>query len=162
MKTMKRKTIITWASALLITAVFASCSKETFDQDNSDPTYSTRASASGSQQVPATTTSGSGSLNGVYNARTNNWEYEISWFGLSGAATAVQVMGPASAGANGQLQVALAITINGSSGNANGSVTLTEEQQAYLLSNQLYFSVLTTANVMGEIRGQIISTQVNE
>lgn len=163
MKTTLRKQLLPLlAAGLSFLFMFSACDKDTFENNNQDPTYSTTGNANGSQQTPPVTTSATGNMTGAYNARTNVWEYTINWSGLSGAATAVQINGPAAIGASGSLQVALTITTAGVNGSAEGTVTLTEEQQAYLLAGQLYYTILSTAHVGGEIRGQITATFVHE
>src|SRR5687768_15537365 len=88
--------------SLISLVLFNSCSKENFSNNNSgDPVYSTNGTASGAQQNPAVATGGSATLTGVFNARTNNWDYTINWTSLSSMATAVQIHGPASVGVNG-------------------------------------------------------------
>ncbi len=149
------------AIALLFTLSFISCNKEGFDNNNVDPQYSTTGNASGAQQNPPLITSGSGTMTGVFNARTNNWEYVINWSSLTGLATAVEIRGPASVGVNGGLQLALTITNNGINGNASGTVTLTEEQQANLLAGLFYYTITTATNISGEIRGQISAELVH-
>ncbi len=161
MKTIHRSGLGILALSAMIAFSISSCSKEDLDTSNGDPTYSTTGNASGSQQTPPVTTTGSGTMTGVYNERTNSWDYDIDWSTLAGTVTAVQIHGPAAIGASGSLQVALTITTNGLNGNATGNVTLTEEQEDYLLTGQMYYTLLTTAHVTGEIRGQISATRVN-
>jgi hypothetical protein len=162
MKTFQRRTGLgLLALSAVLALLLTSCSKDDLDTNNGDPTYSTTGNASGSQQTPPVTTTGSGTMTGAYNARTNNWDYDIDWSTLAGTVTAVQIHGPATIGASGSLQVALTITTNGVNGNATGSVTLTEQQEAYLLAGQLYYTLLTTAHVTGEVRGQISAALIN-
>jgi hypothetical protein len=137
------------------------CDKDTLiDNNNGDPTYSTTASASGSQTTPPTTTNASGTLTGEYNARTNNWEYRINWTGLASTATAVQIHGPADIGTAGEMQAAVVISTPGVTGKSEGSISLNEVQEAYLLANRLYFTVVNATNINGEVRGQIIVNRV--
>ena len=147
--------------ALVLSAGLVACDKDNFDETPSDPTYATTAQANGSQENPPVTTSGTATLIGEYNGRTNNWEYRINWTNMSSIVSAVQIHGPAQAGIAGQMQVALAITTPGITGKAEGNVTLTEEQQGYLLANQLYLSIITPSHVNGEVRGQIMTSQVH-
>jgi len=163
MKTTHGKTLLgLLAIGLALNLSLTSCSKEKFDDNNGDPVYSTRGNASGSQQTPPVTTSGTGTMTGVFNARTNNWEYDIDWSSLSTAATAVEIHGPATVGVFGGLQMALTITTSGINGSATGTVTLTEEQQAYLLAGQLYYTIITATHITGEIRGQISAELVHD
>src|SRR4030095_3601611 len=149
------KAVRLFGTAILFSIVLSACSKDDLDTSNGDPQYSTRGNASGSQESPPVTTSGSGTMTGTYNATTNVWNYDINWSALAGTVKAGEMSGPASAGLNGQLQVALTITSPGINGNAKGSVTLTEQQEAYLLADQLYYNIVSGAHATGEIRGQI-------
>ena len=145
------------AVACALSMALIACDKDVLTDNNSgDPTYSTTASASGSQTTPPTTTSASATLTGEYNTRTNNWEYRINWTGLASTATAVQIHGPADIGTPGEMQAALVISTPGITGKAEGSVSLNEVQEAYLLANRLYFTVVNATNINGEVRGQIM------
>ena len=95
---------IKWITCLAIAAtMFSSCEEDEFDDLNED-TYSLTGNASGSQVVPAVTTTATGSISGSYNAQTNQMQYNISWNGLAESATdSVSIYGPAAAGANGNL-----------------------------------------------------------
>src|SRR6185369_12503919 len=137
---------------------FTACSKDNNGGTNNTQTYTTTGNASGSQENPPTSSSGSGTLSGTYNAATNNWQYMINWSSLSSTATAVELHGPADAGVNGSLVLALSITTNGINGSASGSTTLTAQQEANLLAGKLYYTILTATNISGEIRGQISAT----
>ena len=161
MKTTQFRTIRNFLAVCAISATLVACDKDDFNENNKPGVYSTTAQANGSQTTPPTTTSGTATLIGEYNSNTNNWEYRINWASLSSVATAVQIHGPAAVGVSGEMQFSLAITIPGADGRAEGSLTLTEAQEAYLLADQLYFTVLTAANVNGEVRGQIIANEVN-
>jgi hypothetical protein len=150
------------AAVAILGCSLAACDKDTIiDNNNSDPTYSTNAQASGSQTTPPTTTSASATLVGEYNARTNNWEYRVNWSGLASTATAVQIHGPADFGTAGEMQAALVISSPGVTGRAEGNITLTEVQEAYLLANRLYFTVINATNINGEVRGQIMANRVH-
>jgi hypothetical protein len=144
------------AGLFVMSTVMLSCSKD--NNDNNSQMYTTTGSASGSQESPAVNTTATGTLTGTYNAVTNNWNYTINWSGLAGTATLVELRGPASAGVNGNLVTSLAITTPGASGSASGSITLTEAQETALLANQLYYNVINSSYVNGEVRGQITST----
>ena len=97
-------------AALVVSTLFVSCDKE--DDDMNDKTYTTTANANGSQMNPSTTSTSTGTLSGTYNARTNVWQYNISWTNLSTTAGLVQVYGPASIGVNGVLFFPLSIILH--------------------------------------------------
>lgn len=138
--------------------LFASCDKDKNDTNNPAQMYTTTGNASGSQENPPVTTTGSGTLTGTYNTSTNVWQYNINWSSLTSDATAVELHGPADAGISGTLIMALSITTSGVTGNASGNITLTEQQETDLLAGRYYYTVLTATNLTGEIRGQITTT----
>ena len=153
----KRGSLFPVIAGIALSVFFISCTKN--DNGNGDTQmYNTSGNASGAQQSPQVSTTGTGTLSGTYNATTNNWQYTVSWSTLSSAATAVEIHGPANAGVNGNLVLALTISTGGINGSASGNVTLTEEQEAYLLAGRLYYTVLTATHITGEVRGQISAT----
>ena len=163
MKTMNFFKKITNVPVLIAAASvigFSSCEKDDIDDINED-TYSLAGSASGSQVVPAVTTTATGSISGSYNAQTNQMQYNISWSGLAASATdSVSIYGPAAAGANGNLIGKVAVTTAGVAGSAVGGATLTEEEESSLLDNEWYFVVgNSTTYPDGEIRGQIMTSK---
>ena len=132
-----------------------SCDKDD-DDDFNEETYEISGDASGSQEVPAVTTSATGNLSGSYNSRTNVLNYTVTWTGLSGIATAAHFHGPASTGENASPVFDLNITANSAlNGQASGSATLTDEQEVALLAGKMYYNIHTALNVNGEIRGQV-------
>jgi CHRD domain len=143
--------------ALVVSTLFVSCDKED-DADMNDQTYNTTGNANGSQMSPSNTSTGTGTLTGTYNARTNVWQYNISWTNLSTTAGLVQVYGPAGTGVNAALLFPLSITTPGASGSASGSITLTDVQETALLANNTYYTVSSTTYPSGEIRGQVTAT----
>lgn len=142
-------------AALVVSTLFVSCNK---DDDIVDDTYTISGNASGSQMNPSTTSTGTGTMTGSYDARTNVLQYNIAWSNLSTTAGLVQVYGPASAGVNGSLLFPLTITSPGVSGSASGNITLTDTQEAALLANSIYYTVSSTTYPSGEIRGQVTAT----
>ena len=153
-----RKTIFSLIFAVLLGTSFLMVSCQKDDTNDNARMYTTSGNASGAQENPPITTTGTGTLSGTYNASTNVWNYTVTWTGLSSAATLVELRGPASVGVNGNLLTTLTITAPGVSGSASGSVTLSESQEASLLANQLYYNVVNATYVTGEIRGQIIAS----
>jgi CHRD domain-containing protein len=157
MKTLRffNKTFL-FATALASAIFITSCEKDSVDDD--DDTFTVSGNASGSQEVPAVATSGSATLIGTYNSDNNRLDYSINWSGLSGAATVAHFHGPAVAGVSAGPLIDLIITVNGVSGTAAGSATLSSDQESYLLAGTLYYNIHTAAHVDGEIRGQVTAT----
>jgi hypothetical protein len=147
---------LVFAAALLVSIVFVSCTKD--DDAVDDQTYTTTGSASGSQMSPSNGSTGTGTLSGSYDARTNIWQYTINWTSLTATAGLVQVYGPATAGVNASLLFPLAITTPGVSGSATGSVTLSDAQETILLANNMYYTISSATYTGGEIRGQITAS----
>jgi CHRD domain len=138
-----------------------SCKKDDNDMNNNAKTYNVAANASGSQVVPAVTTTANSTLTGTYNSGTNKLQYNISWTGLAATASSVDFFGPADPGANasGAAQFNLTITTPGMDGNANGEITLTDQQETDLLNGKWYYTVSNATYTSGEIRGQLTTTE---
>jgi hypothetical protein len=147
-------------SAVFAGSILVACTKEnTMSNGNGTATsYSTRGDASGSKMNPPVTTSATATHMGSYNTTTNVWQYNVTWTGLSGVATVVEVHGPASATVNGNLLFTLEIMAPGVSGSAFGNAVLTEQQEAYLIANNTYYTVVTASHPTGEIRGNIVAS----
>lgn len=148
------------ASVLVASAMFfTSCTKEDAGLSAS-VTFSLSSTASGSQTVPASSNAnGSGTLNGTYNSETKVATYTTTWTNLSGA----PINGALFAGAVGQIGTSITTWSFGSgltgSGSYSATTTLNAEQEAQLLAGNAYFILTTSANVTGEIRGQITATK---
>src|SRR5689334_8457678 len=78
--------------------------------------------------------------------------WKLSYSGLSGPATAAHFHGPAEAGKNAGVAVAIP---NATSSPVEGSATLTDAQAADLMAGKYYVNIHTAANPGGEIRGQV-------
>ncbi|HEX7846328.1 MAG TPA: CHRD domain-containing protein [Chitinophagaceae bacterium] len=141
--------------ALLASAslLFASCDKN--DDDNDNVMYNVSGNASGSQEVPSVTTGATGTLTGTYNRNTNVLQYSIAWTGLSGNVSVAHFHGPADVGVSASPLIDLSVTTNGTSGTIVGSTTLSEANEAHLLSGKLYYNLHTVLHPNGEIRGQV-------
>jgi hypothetical protein len=113
-----------------------------------------QASLSGKSEVPPNTTSGYGDLLATLDTGTKSLAYTLTYGGLSGPAGAAHFHGPAAAGANAG--VALAIGGKGPTSPVTGTATLTDAQMADLEAGKWYANVHTAANPGGEIRGQIM------
>lgn len=144
-----------FSGALLLT--LTACDKDD-DDDMNDQTYEISGDASGAQEVPAVTSSATGTITGTYNANTNTLNYNISWTGLSGIASNVHFHGPAAAGVGAGVLVPVTISANGTDGNAAASVVVDDAFETALLSGNIYYNIHTVANVDGEIRGQVATT----
>ncbi|MGX1324217.1 hypothetical protein AB7M17_007670 [Bradyrhizobium sp. USDA 377] len=111
-----------------------------------------KATLDGKSQVPANTSSGTGTAELDYDAASKKLSWTVSYSGLSGPATAAHFHGPAEAGKNAGVAVPIA---NAGSSPVKGEATLTDAQAADLLGGKYYINIHTAANPGGEIRGQV-------
>ncbi|WP_439369327.1 CHRD domain-containing protein [Bradyrhizobium sp. PMVTL-01] len=111
-----------------------------------------KATLDGKSEVPATTSSATGTAELDYDAASKKLSWTVSYSGLSGPATAAHFHGPAEAGKNAGVAVPIA---NAGSSPVKGEATLTEAQAADLLGGKYYINIHTAANPGGEIRGQV-------
>ena len=111
----------------------------------------------GAQEVPAVTTSGSGSLDVSYDKSTKTLRYSASWTGMSDSVTMMHFHGPADKGVNAGVVFPIPNFTKGMAGTANGTVTLDEAKmkEADLLGGKWYYNIHTKTHPGGEIRGQV-------
>jgi hypothetical protein len=111
---------------------------------------------SGSQQVPAVDTQGTGTADFRYNPTTRRLSWTITYSGLSSPVTMAHLHAGAS-GSNGKPVVWL--TMKGSKDNPSpikGHATLTEDQAKMLMDGGLYINIHTADHPSGEVRGQVM------
>src|SRR4030088_2447813 len=111
-----------------------------------------KAALDGKSEVPANTSAGTGTADIDYDAASKKLTWKLAYSGLSGPATAAHFHGPAEAGKNAGVAVAIP---SATSSPAEGSATLTDAQAADLVAGKYYVNVHTAANPGGEIRGQV-------
>jgi hypothetical protein len=111
-----------------------------------------KATLDGKSEVPATTSSGTGTAELNYDAASKKLSWTVTYSGLSGPATAAHFHGPAEAGKNAGVAVAIP---NAAASPVKGEATLTDAQAADLLGGKYYINIHTAANPGGEIRGQV-------
>jgi hypothetical protein len=112
-----------------------------------------QATLSGKSEVPATTSNGNGDVLATLDTASKKLSYTMTYYGLTGPATAAHFHGPAASGANAG--VAVPIGTNPASP-TTGSATLTDAQMKDLMAGNWYANVHTDANKGGEIRGQMM------
>ena len=156
LNTGKRTSLLAGITTALV-FLFSSCSKDNSSNNGSTngQTYTTQGDASGSQMNPQVSTNGTARLVGTYDATTNNWQYSVSWSSLAGAASVIEFHGPANVGVNGDILFSVNISAGSTNGATSGTVRLTEQQEAYLTSGSIYYTIVTTAHLTGELRGQV-------
>jgi hypothetical protein len=111
-----------------------------------------KATLDGKSEVPANTSSATGTADLDYDAASKKLSWTVTYSGLSGPATAAHFHGPAEAGKNAGVAVAIP---NAASSPVKGEATLTDAQAADLLGGKYYINIHTSANPGGEIRGQV-------
>ncbi|MDE5453079.1 CHRD domain-containing protein [Bradyrhizobium sp. CSA112] len=111
-----------------------------------------KATLDGKAQVPPNTSAGKGTADIDYDPASKKLSWKLSYSGLSGPATAAHFHGPAEAGKNAGVAVAIP---NAASSPVEGSATLTDAQAADLVAGKYYVNIHTAANPGGEIRGQV-------
>ncbi|MDP2036988.1 MAG: CHRD domain-containing protein [Ignavibacteria bacterium] len=123
-----------------------------------NPGASFTAKMDGSQEVPAVTTTATGTGSFVISSNGTKLTYNITVNGLSGAITGSHFHN-ASAGASGGVVKSISFSGNTASGtwtSADANQPLTDLLLSELLKGKLYVNVHTSANAGGEIRGQVL------
>ena len=110
------------------------------------------ARLSGANEVPATVTSGSGTLEASLDRQTNVLSWTVIYSGLSGPATAGHFHGPAMAGQNAGVVLPFSGSVESP---IKGTATLTATQAADVRAGKWYVNLHTKANPGGEIRAQL-------
>ncbi len=116
-----------------------------------------QASLSGSQEVPANASTGSGIVIVKYNTATNFLLLYGDYMDLTANTSASHIHGFADPGSNAGVIVTLTNT-GGTTGALTGSATLTELQETELLNGRMYVNVHNATFPGGEVRGQLIAT----
>jgi hypothetical protein len=158
-KTTKRMKNWKKTGGLVLMAAVIMGSMEACKKDKDEQEYNLSGTASGAQEVPAVTTTGTATLTGEYDGDDNKLEYKIEWQNLSGNVAQAHIHGPAFSGANAGVLVPLTITLNGTSGKLEGEVSLPDSTEQFLIAGKLYYNLHTTLHPGGEIRGQITATK---
>ena len=113
------------------------------------------ATMNGQSEVPPNATTGSGDVLATLDTSKKTLTYTMTYFGLTGPATAAHFHGPAAPGANAGVVVPIG---NNPPSPSNGTATLTDAQMKDLEAGKWYANVHTKANPGGEIRGQLTSS----
>ncbi|HET9716514.1 MAG TPA: CHRD domain-containing protein [Pseudolabrys sp.] len=110
-----------------------------------------QADLKGSNEVPPSNSSGSGSVTATFDTASKQLSWKGSVSGLSGPATAAHFHA-GEAGKNG----AVVLPITGAdTGSFAGTATLTDPQANDLLAGKWYVNIHTQSHKAGEIRGQL-------
>lgn len=114
-----------------------------------------KAALSGSEEVPAINSKATGAVDVTYDSAAKKLSWKGAYSGLTGAATGAHFHGPADAGKNAGVAVAL----GSAASPLEGSAALTDAQAADLMAGKMYLNVHTAANPNGEIRGQVVKAK---
>ena len=110
------------------------------------------ARLSGTSEVPAISSNGSGTLSANLDKQTSLLSWTVTYSGLSGPATGGHFHGPAKMGQN----AGVALPFTGSlESPIRGTATLTPAQVDAVMNGNWYVNLHTAANPGGEIRGQL-------
>ena len=155
-------TMIDFKKMLAYSLVILSCLAFGCDDDDDDDNIVqfNNIQLRGSNEVPAVTTNGMGTLNATYNRDTNILNYTVTWnFGNSSDnLTGMHFHGPALPTANAPVVIDITppTTNRGAQGTVSGTTrALTEAEESELLSGRWYINVHSTTNPTGELRGQL-------
>ncbi len=108
----------------------------------------------GAQQVPPVQTSGTGTANITYDPSTQKVTWNITYSGLSSAATMAHFHDGA-AGKNGPVVIWLSKRGAPAASPITGEATLTAAQAQQFLAGDWYINVHSQDHPAGEIRGQV-------
>lgn len=131
-----------------------SCDKDD-DDDEPKTEYTISGTASGAQEVPAVTTTGTGTVSGTYNSSTNVLNYNINWSNVKAIPTMMHFHGPALPGENAPPIITITPFTPNVTGSATGTANLTDAQETDLLAGKWYYNLHTPSHPGGEIRAQI-------
>lgn len=157
---MQRVTNLAAGALLVATGALAGCDtmesawtgmKNMVGLGSSTKTITTALNAA--QENPANKSAGTGTAELTLDSSTKQLTWNVSYSGLTGAATAAHIHGPAGPGANAGVVINLAPS--GMGNPLKGETTLTDAQVADFMAGKYYVNVHTAQNKAGEIRGQI-------
>lgn len=117
------------------------------------------ASLSGSQEVPANSSTATGYARVFVNEAAGTLTFTVVFNNLSSAQIASHIHAPAAIGANAPVTVNFGV-VGGTSGTITGSTTVTPTQIAQLRAHQGYVNVHSSNFPGGELRGQLGSRRV--
>ncbi len=139
-------------SLLAVVAITFSCKKDEVVV-NPDKIYQVSTTLSGANEVPAVTTSATGTTTGTYNQTTKVLTVSITLVGITPTAGHIHTQAvPTNATKSGGVTFNFGTTLT-----SPPPVTLTAAQEADLLNGIMYVNFHTPANPGGEIRGNLMA-----
>ena len=124
---------------------------------NNDSVTKKGITLTGSNEVPAISPSGSGTLDVSYDKTGKTLTYSAKWSGMTDSVTMMHFHGPAEKGTNAGVLYPITDFTPGTSGTATGTVKLdgVKLKEAELLGGKWYYNIHTKTHPGGEIRGQV-------
>lgn len=111
----------------------------------------------GASEVPATTSTGTGTLEATLDTTTKTLAWTLTYKDLTGDPTAAHFHGPAAAGATAPPVVPIDAPL---ASPIKGQALLTDAQITELKAEQWYVNVHTAKFPDGEIRGQVMAAKM--
>ena len=115
-------------------------------------TINFEATLKGSDEVPPTTSTATGTLHASLDTKAKVLTYDVHFTGLTGPAIAAHFHGPAAPGVNAPPVIPMTVLTSP----IEADHVLTDAQMADVMAGKWYFNIHTTANPAGEIRGQVV------
>lgn len=133
---------------------FTSCKDDDVDTDGNEVKYE-NVTINGTQEVPAVTTTATGTFNGTYNKTTKVLMYTIT-HNVANATMAHFHEAPRDSSGAVVIPIAAATpTAPAIPNSISNTATLSPVQESDLLRGRLYVNIHSTTYPAGEIRGQI-------
>jgi len=111
-----------------------------------------RADMKGSNEIPPTSSNGTGTLLATFDNANMELRWEGSYAGLSSKVIAIHFRGPAAPNENANIE----FQITSRQPRFAGSARLNERQAANLIAGRWYININTEDYPRGEIRGQVV------
>jgi hypothetical protein len=150
------KRMIVLSAAFLLMSILPSCDKDDDDDDN--VVQKSGLAISGNQEVPATATTASGTMDVSYDKSSRVLSYTVNWQNLTGAPMGAHIHGTAPRGVNAGVKHDFSTPLpKNISGTYSGTVAVdgTAIKEDSLLNGFYYVNIHTPTYPGGEIRGQI-------
>ncbi|PKV62596.1 CHRD domain-containing protein [Pontibacter ramchanderi] len=147
-------------ATLLLSGVAFACDDDEKDEDllGSEIEF-TNVALSGENEVPAVTTSGSGSMTATYDRSTRMLTYNFSW--TLGSTTdntvGIHLHGPALATESAPVVIPIENHPTSHTGSVTGTTrALTQSEEEQLLDGKWYLNIHSSTYPNGELRGQLL------
>ncbi|MFD1874612.1 CHRD domain-containing protein [Hymenobacter bucti] len=138
-------------SALTGLVLLSACKKD----NEATPTMQVSGALNGSNQVPAVTASGSGSVSGTYTPSSKVLNYTVTYAGLTGAPTGAHLHFGDAKHKTAAPTVPFSNLPTTTSGTFSGTVTLNAMQADSLTAGRIYANIHTATNGDGELRANL-------